>query len=59
MNADHSGSDGDNLTGRQQWSLVQFADYYAAWYGSADSIEITYRLAGDTTVRHTRSPVQH
>ncbi|GAB4019569.1 S41 family peptidase [Spirosoma koreense] len=56
MNADHSGSDGDNKTGRQQWSLVQFADYYAAWYGSADSIHITYRLANDTTVRATRLP---
>ncbi|GAB2570633.1 S41 family peptidase [Spirosoma areae] len=54
MSADHSGSDGDNLTGRRQWSLVQFADYYAAWYGSADSIRITYRLTGDTLVRHTR-----
>ncbi len=54
MNADHSGSDGDNLTGRQQWSLVQFADYYAARYGSIDSINITYRVAGDTSVQHTR-----
>ena len=54
MNADHSGSDGDNITGRQQWSLVQFADYYAAWYGSVDAITITYRLAGDTLVRNTR-----
>ena len=54
MEADHSGSDGDNLTGRRQWSLVQFADYYAAWYGSADSIRITYRLPGDTLVRQKR-----
>lgn len=54
MNSDHSGSDGDNLTGRRQWSLVQFADYYAAWYGSADSVSVTYRLAGDTLVRQTR-----
>ena len=54
MNIDRSGSDGDNLTGRRQWSLVQFADYYAAWYGSTDSIAITYRLAGDTLVRQTR-----
>ena len=54
MNADHSGSDGDNITGRHQWSLVQFADYYAAWYGSVDSIAITYRLIGDTLVRNTR-----
>ncbi|WP_077923020.1 S41 family peptidase [Spirosoma sp. 209] len=53
MNADHSGSDGDNLTGRRQWSLVQFADYYAAWYGSADSIRITYRFPDDTLIRHT------
>lgn len=53
MEHDHSGSDGDNRTGRQQWSLVQFADYYAAWFGSADSIAITYRLPGDTLVRHT------
>lgn len=56
MNADHSGSDGDNLTGRQQWSLVQFADYYAAWYGSTDSISITYRYTGDTTIRRTHLP---
>lgn len=54
MESDHSGSDGDNLTGRRQWSLVQFADYYAAWYGSADSVSISYRLAGDTLVRKTR-----
>jgi hypothetical protein len=54
MNADHSGSDGDNETGRRQWSLVQFADYYAAWFGSADSIRITYRLANDTLIRQTR-----
>lgn len=54
MEADHSGSDGDNLTGRRQWSLVQFADYYAAWYGSVDSIVITYRLPGDTLVREGR-----
>ncbi|AUD05609.1 S41 family peptidase [Spirosoma pollinicola] len=54
MNADHSGSDGDNLTGRRQWSLIQFADYYAAWFGSADSIKITYRLADDSLVRQTK-----
>ncbi|GAB3539878.1 hypothetical protein GCM10027577_03030 [Spirosoma fluminis] len=54
MKSDHSGSDGDNVTGRRQWSLVQFADYYAAWYGSADSVRITYRLPGDTTVRQAR-----
>lgn len=54
MDYDHSGSDGDNLTGRRQWSLVQFADYYAAWFGSADSIAITYRLSSDTLVRRTR-----
>ena len=53
MDYDHSGSDGDNITGRRQWSLVQFADYYAAWFGSADSIAITYRLPGDTLVRQT------
>ncbi len=53
MNTDHSGSDGDNLTGRRQWSLVQFADYYAAWFGSADLITITYRLANDSLVRQT------
>ncbi|WP_461096942.1 S41 family peptidase [Spirosoma luteolum] len=51
MNADHSGSDGDNLTGRRQWSLVQFADYYAAWYGSTDSIRITYRTPADSITR--------
>ncbi|GAB3687170.1 hypothetical protein GCM10027592_00370 [Spirosoma flavus] len=54
MEADRSGSDGDNSSGRRQWSLVQFADYYAAWYGSADSISITYKLKGDTLVRQTR-----
>jgi hypothetical protein len=54
MEYDHSGSDGDNLTGRRQWSLMQFADYYASWFGSADSIAITYRLPGDTLVRQTR-----
>ncbi|GAB3952899.1 hypothetical protein GCM10028805_35640 [Spirosoma harenae] len=54
MNADHSGSDGDNLTGRRYWSLVQFADYYAAWFGSPDSVRITYKLANDTTVRQSR-----
>ena len=46
MNADRTGSDGDNLTGRRQWSLVQFADYYAAWFGPADSVQITYRHPG-------------
>ncbi|MFD2573742.1 S41 family peptidase [Spirosoma soli] len=54
MNNDHSGSDGDNLTGRRQWSLVQFADYYAAWYGSSDSIVITYRFPKDTLTRQKR-----
>lgn len=54
MMMDHSGSDGDNLTGRRQWSLLQFADYYAAWYGSMDSVSITYRLANDTLSRRKR-----
>ncbi|QKZ11581.1 S41 family peptidase [Spirosoma sp. KUDC1026] len=54
MNADHSGSDGDNSTGRRQWSLVQFADYYASWYGWADSVTITYRLANNSLTRQTR-----
>jgi hypothetical protein len=54
MNADHSGSDGDNNTGRRQWSLVQFADYYASWYGWADSVTITYRLASDSLIRQVR-----
>lgn len=54
MNADRSGSDGDNNTGRRQWSLVQFADYYAAWYGWADSVTITYRLANDSLIRQAR-----
>lgn len=54
MEADHSGSDGDNQTGRRQWSLIQFADYYAAWFGSPDSIRVTYRLRGDTLVRQAR-----
>lgn len=53
MNADRSGSDGDNLTGRKQWSLIQFADYYAAWFGSTDSIAVSYRLAADTLQRQT------
>ena len=56
MRIDHSGSDGDNLTGRRQWSLVQFADYYAAWYGSSNTVTITYQLAGDTLVRQTSLP---
>ncbi|WP_026308926.1 S41 family peptidase [Spirosoma spitsbergense] len=56
MSIDHSGSDGDNLTGRRQWSLVQFADYYAAWYGSSSTVTITYRLAGDTLVQKTCLP---
>ncbi|TAE33530.1 MAG: peptidase S41 [Cytophagales bacterium] len=47
MEADRSGSDGDNRTGRQQWSLHQFADYYAAWFGSFDSLTISYRLMND------------
>ncbi len=54
MNNDHSGSDGDNLTGRRQWSMIQFADYYAAWYGTLDSLAITFRLSGDTLIRQTR-----
>ncbi len=54
MNADRSGSDGDNLTGRHQWSLYQFADYYAAWFGSTDSLTITYRNATDSLIRQTR-----
>ncbi|GAB4037864.1 S41 family peptidase [Spirosoma gilvum] len=54
MEADRSGSDGDNLTGRRFWSMVQFADYYAAWFGSADSVRITYRLAKDTVSREER-----
>ena len=56
MSIDHSGSDGDNLTGRRQWSMVQFADYYAAWYGSTKTVTITYRLAGDTLIRQTCLP---
>ena len=56
MRIDHSGSDGDNLTGRRQWSLVQFADYYAAWYGSSNTVTITYRLSGDTLVREAYLP---
>ena len=56
MRIDHSGSDGDNLTGRRQWSLVQFADYYAAWYGSSNTVTITYRLAGDTLIRSACLP---
>ncbi len=47
METDRSGSDGDNVTGRRQWSLHQFADYYAAWFGSADSLTITYRFPAD------------
>jgi len=47
METDRSGSDGDNLTGRRQWSLHQFADYYAAWFGSADSLTLTYRFPAD------------
>ncbi len=47
METDRSGSDGDNLTGRRQWSLHQFADYYAAWFGSSDSLTLTYRFPTD------------
>jgi hypothetical protein len=54
MNADRSGSDGDNNTGRRQWSMVQFADYYAAWYGWADSATVTYRLASDSLIHQAR-----
>ncbi len=54
MAVDHAGSDGDNLTGRQQWSMVQFADYYAAQFGSVDSVQVQYRLQGDTLTRQTR-----
>lgn len=54
MTTDRTGSDGDNLTGRQQWSLVQFADYYAAYFGSVDSITISYRLQGEKRVRQAR-----
>lgn len=59
MDSDRSGSDGDNMTGRHNWSLTQFADYYAAWYGSVDSVTIHYQRARpdgslDSTVRQTR-----
>ncbi len=59
MDGDRSGSDGDNLTGRHNWSLMQFADYYAAWYGSIDSVTIQYQRARpdgslDSTIRQTR-----
>ncbi|ARK09988.1 S41 family peptidase [Fibrivirga algicola] len=59
MDGDRSGSDGDNLTGRHHWSLMQFADYYAAWYGSVDSVTIEYQLARldgslDSTIRTKR-----
>ncbi len=43
MESDRSGSDGDNVTGRRHWSLMQFADYYAAWYGSVDSVVLQYQ----------------
>lgn len=59
MDGDRSGSDGDNTTGRHHWSLMQFADYYAAWYGSVDSVTIQYQRAQpngslDSTIRQTR-----
>ncbi len=59
MDGDRSGSDGDNTTGRHHWSLMQFADYYAAWYGSVDSVTIQYQRARpdgslDSTIRQTR-----
>ncbi|MEZ0485710.1 S41 family peptidase [Fibrella aquatica] len=59
MDGDRSGSDGDNSTGRHNWSLMQFADYYAAWYGSIDSVTIQYQRARpdgslDSTIRQTR-----
>lgn len=54
METDRSGSDGDNLTGRRQWSLYQFADYYAAWFGSADSLTLSFRLPNDTLIQRKR-----
>ncbi|MEZ0540480.1 S41 family peptidase [Fibrella arboris] len=59
MDGDRSGSDGDNATGRHNWSLMQFADYYAAWFGSVDSVTIRYQLTQpdgslDSTIRQTR-----
>lgn len=54
MDGDRSGSDGDNRSGREQWSLTQFADYYAAWYGSVDTVQVRYRLPHDTLTRQTR-----
>ena len=59
MDGDRSGSDGDNTTGRQHWSLMQFADYYACWYGSVDSVMIQCQCACpdgslDSAVRQVR-----
>jgi hypothetical protein len=54
METDRSGSDGDNLTGRRQWSLYQFADYYAAWFGSSDSLTLTFHLPNDTLIQQKR-----
>ena len=57
METDRSGSDGDNVTGRRQWSLHQFADYYAAWFGSADSLTLTYRFPADPLLLIRRKKV--
>lgn len=54
MDGDRSGSDGNNESGRAQWSINQFADYYASWYGSVDTIQVRYRLPNDTLIRQTR-----
>ncbi|MGA0555923.1 S41 family peptidase [Larkinella sp. VNQ87] len=51
QDTDRSGSDGDNRTGRRFRSLIGFASYYRNWFGPADSVQITYRLPGDTLVR--------
>ncbi|WP_128546545.1 S41 family peptidase [Larkinella soli] len=51
QDTDRSGSDGDNRTGRRFRSLANFPGYYTDWFGSRDSVLITYRLPADTSQR--------
>ncbi|WP_234736152.1 S41 family peptidase [Tellurirhabdus bombi] len=50
------GSDGDNMTGARAWSQDYFPIYFARWYGSNDSVCVSYRLPGDSLVRSASLP---
>ena len=39
-----NGSDGPNRTGRYLRSMINFAAYYAEWFGTPDSIQIEFKL---------------